>query len=161
IRYRDAIQYVHDKTVYGMNNGKGVFALMQEISLPERLDVGQKYGSVAWSVRGIYEGYVGWFDEKPESIYSVPRETVYPDLVDLAGGPDRVAALAKEKLVDGNLVEGLYLTSAALWVDSKHRAALETRIRLLEALEDGAGNFNERAWLRHARKLSEGKLAED
>ena len=61
-RYRDAIQYVHDATVQGMNDGKDVFTLMREIKLPAELDVGETYGKVSWSVRGIYEGYVGWFD---------------------------------------------------------------------------------------------------
>ena len=67
-RYRDAIQYVHDATVRGMNDGKDVFTLMREIKLPAELDVGESYGKVAWSVRGIYEGYVGWFDLNPATI---------------------------------------------------------------------------------------------
>ena len=33
-RYRDAIQYVHDEVVRGMNSGKDVYTLMQEIKLP-------------------------------------------------------------------------------------------------------------------------------
>ena len=40
-RYRDAIQYVHDETVKGMNAGKDVWTLMNEIKLPPRLDIGE------------------------------------------------------------------------------------------------------------------------
>ena len=45
-RYRDAIQYVHDETVKGMNAGKDVFTLMREIKLPAALDVGESYGKL-------------------------------------------------------------------------------------------------------------------
>ena len=56
-RYRDAIQYVHDETVKGMNAGKDVFTLMNEIKLPANLDVGESYGKLnvvgAWYLRGL------------------------------------------------------------------------------------------------------------
>ena len=42
-RYRDAILYVHDETVKGMNAGKDVYTLMREIKLPAGLEVGESY----------------------------------------------------------------------------------------------------------------------
>ena len=53
-----------------MNDGKDVFTLMREIKLPAELDIGETYGKVSWSVRGIYEGYVGWFDLNPATMYA-------------------------------------------------------------------------------------------
>ncbi len=50
-RLRDAIQYIHDQTVAGMNAGKDVRTLMREITLPPEYEVGQGYGKVAWDVR--------------------------------------------------------------------------------------------------------------
>jgi alkyl sulfatase BDS1-like metallo-beta-lactamase superfamily hydrolase len=64
-RYRDAIQYVHDETVKGMNAGKDVYTLMQEIKLPTKFNLSESFGKVSWSVRGIYDGYAGWFDGNP------------------------------------------------------------------------------------------------
>ena len=151
-QYRDAVLYVHDETVDGMNEGKNVFSLMQDISLPEKLNIGENYGAVAWSVRGIYESYVGWFDEQPETLFSVPQSVIYPDLVELAGGPDRVVSLAGLEMESGDYVRALYLTKAVLLVDPLHTAALELRVQALLALEDDANNYNERAWLRHARR---------
>src|SRR5262245_27999657 len=52
-RYRDAILYVHDATVKGMNEGKDVGTLMREITLPKELDIGESYGRLTWSIRGI------------------------------------------------------------------------------------------------------------
>ena len=71
-RYRDAIQYVHDETVKGMNASEDVYALMREIKLPAALEVGESYGKLTWSIRGIYEGYVGWFDLNPVTMYEMP-----------------------------------------------------------------------------------------
>jgi alkyl sulfatase BDS1-like metallo-beta-lactamase superfamily hydrolase len=84
-RYRDAILYVHDATVRGMNEGRDVYTLMREIRLPPELDVGESYGNVPWSVRGIYEGYVGWFDGNPANMYLTAPHDIYPDLVEIAG----------------------------------------------------------------------------
>ena len=77
-RFRDAIQYVHDEVVKGMNAGKDVFTLMQEIKLPAKYDLSEVFGKVSWSVRGIYDGYAGWFDTDPASLYQLPPASVYP-----------------------------------------------------------------------------------
>jgi len=74
-RYRDAIQYVHDETVKGMNAGKDVFSLMQEIKLPPKYDLTEIFGKVSWSVRGIYEGYAGWYAGNPTSMYEIPSSS--------------------------------------------------------------------------------------
>lgn len=145
-RYRDAIQYVHDETVKGMNAGKDVFTLMNEIKLPANLDIGESYGKLSWSIRGIYEGYVGWFDLNPATMYEKPVSSVYDDLVKLAGGPDPVVKLAAEK-ADKEPVEALYLTDAALNASPGHRGALEVRLKALEVLRSQCRNSNERGWL--------------
>lgn len=64
-QYQNAILYVHDAVVAGMNAGTDVFTLMNSIQLPPELYVREAYGRVSWSIRGIYEGYAGWFDANP------------------------------------------------------------------------------------------------
>lgn len=146
-RYRDAIQYVHDETVKGMNAGKDVWTLMREIKLPPALDVGEGYGKLSWSVRGIYEGYVGWFDLNPATMYETPASAVYPEVVRLAGGPDAIAKLAMERVKAGQPVEALHLCEMALSVDATHRPALEAKLKALELLIERCRNSNERGWL--------------
>ena len=146
-RYRDAIQYVHDETVKGMNAGKDVWALMNEIKLPAALDIGESYGKLSWSVRGIYEGYVGWFDLNPATMYEKPAAAVYPDLVKLAGGAEPVAKLAMERAQAGQAVEALHLADVALVADSKNQTALQTKLKALETLRERCRNSNERGWL--------------
>ncbi len=157
-RYRDAIQYVHDETVKGMNAGKDVWTLMNEIKLPPDLDVGEGYGKLSWSVRGIYEGYVGWFDLNPATMYEKPASSVYPDLVKLAGGPDAVAKLAMERAQAGEAVEALQLSDVALVADASHRAALQAKLKALETLLARCRNSNERGWLEFSIKQIKSKL---
>ena len=144
---RNAIQYVHDEVVKGMNAGKDVYTLMRDIHLPDNLTVGESYGKLTWSIRGIYEGYAGWFDLNPATMFEIAPSAIYGDLVKLAGGPDAVIRLAQEKLAAGQNVEALRLTDAALAADATHRLALETRLNILQDLKAHSRNSNEVGWL--------------
>jgi alkyl sulfatase BDS1-like metallo-beta-lactamase superfamily hydrolase len=155
-RYRDAILYVHDATVKGMNEGKSVTTLMQEIKLPADLDVGESYGKLTWSIRGIYEGYVGWYDGNPSTMFGSPAQA-YSEMVTLAGGPDKVAARAKA-LVETDAVRALYLTDMALTYDRANRSALEARLAALRWLDEHSGNSNERGWLAAGIRDAEQRL---
>jgi len=146
-RYRDAIQYVHDETVKGMNAGKDVWTLMSEIKLPPALDVGEGYGKLSWSIRGIYEGYVGWFDLNPATMYEKPASSVYADVAKMAGGADAVAKLAMDRAEAGQAVEALHLSDIALSADANHKAALQAKLKALETLRSRCRNSNERGWL--------------
>jgi alkyl sulfatase BDS1-like metallo-beta-lactamase superfamily hydrolase len=156
--YRDAIRYVHDAVVLGMNDGKDVFTLMREIKLPENLNVGEGYGKLTWSIRGIYEGYAGWYDMNPATMYTAPPSSPYADLVKMAGGPDPVVARALEVLRAGQAAEALRLADAALAADSTHRGALEARLKALEFLRDQSKNSNEQGWLNFSIKETKAKL---
>jgi alkyl sulfatase BDS1-like metallo-beta-lactamase superfamily hydrolase len=157
-KYRNAIQYVHDEVVKGMNAGKDVYTLMREIRLPPELEVGESYGKLTWSIRGIYEGYVGWFDGNPSSMYETPVSAVYPDIVKLAGGPAAVARLARDKIQEGKPVEALHLADIALAAEPADRSALEAKLAALTALRDRCRNSNERGWLEHGISDAKNKL---
>lgn len=157
-RYRDAILYVHDETVKGMNEGKNVHTLMREITLPEELKQDEKYGSVKWSVRGIYEGYAGWFDGNPANMYSQPASEIYPELVAMAGGPTVVAQQAQQRLNDGEILLGLHMADMALAADADNRTALEVRLAALEQLVKKSKNAIELGWLLHGTRDTASRL---
>lgn len=148
-QYRDAILYVHDAVVAGMNQGKDVWTLMREVKLPPELYVGEGYGNLPWSVRGIYEGYAGWFDGDAATMYATAPSETYAELVRLAGGPGPVAARA-EATVARDPALALRLTGAALSVEPANRAALTARRHALQALLAASKNSNEAGWLRAA-----------
>jgi alkyl sulfatase BDS1-like metallo-beta-lactamase superfamily hydrolase len=159
-KYRDAIQYVHDQTVQGMNDGKDVFTLMREIRLPAELEVGESYGKVSWSVRGIYEGYVGWFDGNPATMYSVAPNAADAELVKMAGGAAAVAAKSREITTSGDAVRGLRLADAALAHDAASRPALEAKLFALESLQKQSRNSLEHGWLAHGIRTTQKRLDE-
>ena len=148
-RYRNAIQYVHDETVRGMNAGKDVCSLMRDIKLPEMLNVGEAYGWVSWSVRGIYEGYTGWFDGAPANMYAQSPQSIYPDLVGLSGGSGKIVNLAQQHLEQGDAVKALLLVEAAMAAEPKNHAVLTMRLQILSVLRNASANLNETGWLTH------------
>ena len=157
-RYRDAILYVHDATVQGMNAGIDVFTLMQTITLPPELDVGEGYGAVAWTVRGIYEGYIGWFDENPATMYAVAPADTYRELLDLYGDPAPILARAAELVTAGRHPEAIRLTDVVLAGDPGNVTALQTRLAAVDALLAASGNINERGWLNGASRSLRAQL---
>jgi alkyl sulfatase BDS1-like metallo-beta-lactamase superfamily hydrolase len=145
-QYRDAILYVHDATVRGMNAGQDVYSLMKTIKLPPELEVGEGYGAISWSVRGIYEGYAGWFDTDPATMYAVSPAQAEAEIIRLGGGAGPVAARA-EALVASDPALALRLTSAALAAEPGNAAAVAARKHALEKLLATSGNSNESGWL--------------
>jgi alkyl sulfatase BDS1-like metallo-beta-lactamase superfamily hydrolase len=158
-RFRNAIQYVHDEVVKGMNSGKDVFTLMREIKLPASFDMTESFGKVSWSVHGIYDGYAGWFDMNPSTMYELPPSSVYPDLVKLAGGPEPLVRLALEKVDAGKPVEALHLTDVVLADDQNNRPALSARLKALEYLRERSENYIEVGYLDYGIKAAKDKLA--
>ena len=157
-RYRDAILYVHDKTVLGMNQGKDVHTLMAEISLPSDLDIGEGYGRISWSVRGIYESYMGWFDGNPTSMFSTPVDDAYPQLVELAGGAEAVATLAETQIESGDYELALHSADIALRAAPKSIRALQARLAAFKALLAASDNSNEAGWLGFGVRESQAAL---
>jgi alkyl sulfatase BDS1-like metallo-beta-lactamase superfamily hydrolase len=158
-RLRDAIQYVHDEVVKGMNSGKDVFTLMREVKLPASYDLSEVFGKVSWSVRGIYDGYAGWFDTNPATMYELPPSSVYPDLVKLAGGPEPLVRLALEKVEAGEPVAALHLTDVVLGYDQKNNAALGARLKALNYLRERCQNYVEAGWLEYGIRTTKEKMA--
>ena len=151
-RQRDAVQSVHDQTVAGMNAGKGLTELMQEVEIPTGLELSEGYGRVSWSVRALWETYTGWFDfESTTSLYPVPARHVYPDLVDAAGGVDPILEKARARLAADEPVAALHLVEVAEAVAPSNTQVLALKRKSLETLRERAvsnhNNFYEVSWL--------------
>lgn len=147
---QEAMRWVHDRTVDGMNSGVDVHTLMREVRIPEHLDVGEGYGQTRWNVRAIWENYAGWFHHRSTTeLYGVPPLAIAADLVTAAGGDNLVEA-ARTHLDAGRPVEALQLTDIVLATDARHAAARGVATAAHEQLLDCTTNFWERAWLSRA-----------
>lgn len=100
--YRDAIRFVFDKTIEGMNKGLVPDELVDYVKLSARFAdkdyLREYYGNVEWAVRSIFAGHLGWFDGNPTNLFSLsPREKARR-IADLAGGRDALLKSAQKAL---------------------------------------------------------------
>jgi alkyl sulfatase BDS1-like metallo-beta-lactamase superfamily hydrolase len=161
-RVRDAVRYVLDRTIEGMNAGRDVHDLMREIVLPDDLRVGQGHGKVSWCVRAIWEEHAGWFHyDSTTSLYPVPRTSVAGDLVELAGGTGPLVTRAERHIDHGDPLQALHLIELALAVEPDNRRSLETKLRAHTLLLERSGreNFSEVKWLEAEMEATRQALA--
>ncbi len=160
-RLRDAVQYVHDETVRGMNDGRTIDQLKREIRLPPDLTVGQDYGTVIWAVEAIWHGYAGWFHYRSTTeLYGVPVHSVYGELAALAG-PAAIGKRASELAASGKPLEAIHLAEVALAGDPAEQEALTAYLAAHEQLlaESPPRNRWYAYWLKGEIAATKAKLA--
>lgn len=100
--YRDAVQFVHDKTVEGINKGLTPDQLVEYVELPEHLagkDYLQPfYGNAEFGVRSIFNFYLGWFDGNPTNLFRLTPKEEALRMAKLAGGKDKLMEAAQAAL---------------------------------------------------------------
>ena len=150
-RIRDAMKWLNDTVVFGMNRGDTIDELMEQTRLPSSLSLGEGYGTVRWAVRSIWQGYAGWFEFRSTTeLHGVPRSSVDADLVALAG-PDALVDVARTHLEMGRPLHALHLLEPVRATQPHHQGAIRAEIAAHEdLLASVAGtNFWEAGWLRH------------
>jgi alkyl sulfatase BDS1-like metallo-beta-lactamase superfamily hydrolase len=151
-RLRDAVMYIHDETVAGMNAGKDVHTLMREIVLPPELDVGEGYGMVRWNVRAIWENYAGWFHHRSTTeLYAEHPDSAERTLLELAGAAavlDRATTLLDAE----QPVQAIQLAEIVNRNQPDNKDARTVLIAAHQRLLQGSNNFWETAWLRQKIK---------
>lgn len=103
--FKNAIASVFDQTLDCLGRGLTLAETVESVRLPEELRdkeyLGEYYGTVEWSVKGIYNGYVGWFDGEAAHLMPCPRREFSAAVLELAGGPDKLLAKALSCLEKG------------------------------------------------------------
>ena len=143
-----------------MNAGKDVHTLMEEIKLPPELDVGEGYGKISWSVRGIYEGYVGWFNGDPAEMFPQGRDSVSASVVKLARRTQEGRRRGDARCsAQGKRSRRLHMTSIGIEGAPGDKDVLRARVAAFEALVKASTNRNELGWLQQG--LAEAKKGLD
>ncbi|UJR07383.1 hypothetical protein I4U23_011669 [Adineta vaga] len=94
--YRDAIQFVHDQTIRFMNKGLTPDEIIgnQLIQLPTNLKqhpyLQEFYGTVNWSIRAIFDRYLGWFSGKTSDLNVDSPKIHAENLIQFGGGAEQV-----------------------------------------------------------------------
>ena len=98
--YRDAIRFVHDQTIRGINKGFTPDELVEFVKLPKTFSskpyLAEVYGKVEWAVRSIFSGHLGWFNGRSKSLYSLPKGKRASYFQELLGGKENVFNAAKK-----------------------------------------------------------------
>ncbi len=99
---RDALQFIWDQTVRGLNRGLTDGELIEFVQLPDRFErshlTQQNYGLAEHHVRQVRSGLLGWFDGDEARLFPVPTAERCRRLVDGFGGRAEVARQASEAL---------------------------------------------------------------
>ncbi|MEE4111566.1 MAG: alkyl sulfatase dimerization domain-containing protein [Desulfobacteraceae bacterium] len=146
--YADAIGYVHDQAIRGINMGLTPDELAETIHLPQHLAAAPYlhpfYGKVSWSVRAMFSGNLGWFDGDAANLQPLTRRERAAMIADLAGGVEKLLTRARQYAMEKNSQAALELTGHILRLDPQQQAARDLRVKLLTALAEREENPNAR-----------------
>ena len=136
--YRDAIQFVHDQTIRLMNKGLTPMEIVERVKLPPHLArqpyLHEYYGTVPWSVRAIFDGYLGWFGGKATDLFPLPLKERARRFADLAGGEQALLDRAKQAVAGEDYQWALELTDQLLQLNPESKEVRTLKASSLKAL---------------------------
>jgi alkyl sulfatase BDS1-like metallo-beta-lactamase superfamily hydrolase len=148
--YRDAIAFVHDSVVRGINAGKSPHQLAREIRLPPRLAehpfLREHYGTLKGSIRGVYSGYMGWFDGDAANVDPEADDELADWLVDELGGRDELLVRIEKARQRGDLRRTLWLCRMLYAHAPESREGREAKALALEQIAEQCENPLVRNW---------------
>jgi alkyl sulfatase BDS1-like metallo-beta-lactamase superfamily hydrolase len=158
--YRDAVKFIHDKTVEGMNKGLTPDQLVEYVKLPKHLaekDYLQPfYGHPDWGVRTVFSGYLGWFDGNPTNLFPLPPKEEAMRMAKLAGGEAELLNKAQKALEADDNQWAAQLADYLLAIDSANEQAKNIKVHALKKLARNMVNATARNYyLTVARELQE------
>jgi alkyl sulfatase BDS1-like metallo-beta-lactamase superfamily hydrolase len=141
--YRDAIQFVHDQTIRLMNQGLTPLEIVAQVKLPPHLArqpyLHEYYGTVPWSVRAVFDGYLGWFGGNATDLFPLsPREKA-KRFVQLAGSEKNLMTHARQAVTEKDYQWALVLCDQLLQINPE---SLETqKLKAISLRSLGAGQI--------------------
>ena len=156
--YRDGIQFIHDQTIRLMNQGMHPEEIIENIELPSAIAASpylqEFYGTVRWSVKSIFNGYLGWFSGNISELDPTSTFKRAKFVSNMIGGPDALFAQLEKAIINEEMQWALELSDLLLAMD--HRTSETTRFRAEAAFYLGtmASNPNKRNYfLSEAQRL--------
>lgn len=130
--FRNAIEYVLEETLKGMNNGLTADELASTIRLPNELAelpyLGEYYGTVAWSVRSIYDGYLGWFDGNPTNLNKLPLKEYSLKMLNLIGDESKLIIEIKSSIHNENPQWAIELCDLLISAEKEIKVAKQLKV---------------------------------
>ncbi|MFZ9705574.1 MAG: alkyl sulfatase dimerization domain-containing protein, partial [Ilumatobacteraceae bacterium] len=157
-RSRDAIQFLWDQTVRGINKGWTADEIADRVKLPAGCDddylTSELYGVAEHHVRQIFAGLRGWFDGDESKLFPMEPAERYQRLIDGFGGRSKVREQSARAL-DNNDVR--WATELATWLARTTDATADDKAllaRCMRTIGERTPAANIRNWaLTRARHL--------
>ncbi|MDB4279238.1 alkyl/aryl-sulfatase [Paraglaciecola sp.] len=138
--FKDAISFLFNKTVEGINLGLTPSHLVDYVQLPRKyaeLDyLRPYYGNPEWAVRSIFNGYLGWFDGNATNLFPLSDEEEAKKVAKLAGGVDGLLRKAEQAIIDKDFQWAAQLCDYVLSLEPLNKAAMISKADALSALAD-------------------------
>lgn len=135
---KEAFKELLLKTLQGMNEGKSIDTLASEIRLSKQYEelpyFQEHYGCVEWSVRSIYNAYLGWFDGNPTHLHPLPPVDYARHIVDAMQGREQVLINIHTALANQEYQWCLELCDFLLVLDAQDEAAKKAKAQALRNL---------------------------
>lgn len=97
--FKDMIEYILLETLNCINQGMTLEQTVEAVKLPDKFTskeyLQEFYGTVEWSVKSVYNGYLGWFDGDATKLLPVSQSVYNQTLLALIG-EDKLLAKIKE-----------------------------------------------------------------
>ena len=133
--YRDAIQFLWDQTVRGMNRGWTADELAARVRLPQTCDAdyitAERYGVAEHHVRQIHNGLKGWFDGDPARLFPLEPAERASRLIEGFGGRSVVRTQATAAIQKDDLRWAIELASWLVAAPATKADELQTDRNLL------------------------------
>jgi len=134
---RDAVASIHDHTVEAMNAGVDVATIQATCRLPDGLVVQEGRCPPHWIARAVYEEYAGWFhQERTSELYPTPPSAIWAELLEDAGGIQKLLDRAQHHLSTGEIEKALHFVEMAVVVEPTSQAVRLLELAVLEELAD-------------------------
>ncbi len=165
VESRDAIQFLWDQTVRGMNAGLTLGQLVETVQLPERFRdayyTTEFYGMAQHHVRQIHGGVRGWFDGDAVNLFPLSPGDEANRIVAGFGGREIVLDQAHRALGVDDAQWAAQLATYLLRIDAEDADAAGIKAAALRLIARTVTSANVRSWcLTQAGEL-EGTLSLD
>lgn len=142
--YRDAMRWVHDRTIEGATQFMTPDELVEYAALPANLAnldyLADYYGSIWGTVRDVYAQDLGWFDGDPLNLHRESPIKQSQRIADLVGGVDILMEKARQALQSDDPLGAAQLAQHVMRLRPEDPAS---KLLLADALEViGERTFN-------------------
>jgi len=156
--YRDGIQFIHDQTIRLMNQGMHPEEIIENIELPSAVAsspyLQEFYGTVRWSVKSIFNGYLGWFSGNISELDPTSTFKRAKFVSNMVGGPDALFAELEKAIANEEMQWVLELSDLLLAMDHRPSEVRRYRAEAAFYLGNMASNPNKRNYfLSEAQRL--------